>query len=132
MLENNPHLTSQEIAEEFGNHNTTLGDLIKSLRFVFSRSVWVPHELAEKNLSDRVRMCSSHLIRHNMEPFLDKLITGDEIWILCENIKRKNFTANQEHYQQQFHNQVSTNEKYCFVCGGAGKVKCTTRCRNRK
>ncbi|GFX61481.1 histone-lysine N-methyltransferase SETMAR [Trichonephila clavipes] len=132
MLENNPHLTSQEIAEEFGNHNTTLGDLIKSLRFVFSRSVWVPHELAEKNLSDRVRMCSSHLIRHNMEPFLDKLITGDEIWILCENIKRKNFTANEEHYQQQFEYQVSTNEKYCFVCGGAGKVKCTTSCRNRK
>ncbi|GFT20691.1 mariner Mos1 transposase [Trichonephila clavipes] len=32
---------------------------------------------------------SSHLIRHNVEPFLDKLITGDEKWILYENIKRK-------------------------------------------
>ncbi|GFU70850.1 histone-lysine N-methyltransferase SETMAR [Trichonephila clavipes] len=31
MLENNPHLTSQEIAEEFGIHHTTVGDHIKSL-----------------------------------------------------------------------------------------------------
>ncbi|GFY14057.1 mariner Mos1 transposase [Trichonephila clavipes] len=34
-------------------------------------------------------MCSSHLIRHNAEPLLDKLITGDEKWIIYENIKRK-------------------------------------------
>ncbi|GFU89470.1 mariner Mos1 transposase [Trichonephila clavipes] len=34
-------------------------------------------------------MCSSHLIRHNVELFLDKLITGYEKWILYENIKRK-------------------------------------------
>ncbi|GFV99311.1 histone-lysine N-methyltransferase SETMAR [Trichonephila clavipes] len=53
------------------------------------RSVWVPHKLTEKNLSDRERMCSSHLIRHNVELFLDKLITGDKKWILYENIKRK-------------------------------------------
>ncbi|GFV21313.1 mariner Mos1 transposase [Trichonephila clavipes] len=34
-------------------------------------------------------MCSSHLIRHNVEPLLDKLITGDGNWILYENIRRK-------------------------------------------
>ncbi|GFV96154.1 histone-lysine N-methyltransferase SETMAR [Trichonephila clavipes] len=89
MLENNPHLTSREIAKEFGIHHTTVEDYIKSLGFVLKRSVWVPHELTEKNLSDRVRMCSSHLIRHNMETFFDKLITGDEKWVLYENIKRK-------------------------------------------
>ncbi|GFX31384.1 histone-lysine N-methyltransferase SETMAR [Trichonephila clavipes] len=51
MLENNPHLTSQEIAEEFGIHHTSVGDHIESLGFVLKRSVWVPHELTEKNLS---------------------------------------------------------------------------------
>ncbi|GFV36543.1 histone-lysine N-methyltransferase SETMAR [Trichonephila clavipes] len=126
MLENNPHLTSREIAEEFGIHDTTVGDYIKYLGFVLKQSVWVPHELTEKNLSDRVRMCSSHLIGHNMEPFFDKLITGDEKWNLYEKIKRKNHTANQEHHQKQFQNQVSINEKYCFVCGGTGKVQCIT------
>ncbi|GFT04875.1 histone-lysine N-methyltransferase SETMAR [Trichonephila clavipes] len=34
-------------------------------------------------------MCSSHLIRHSVEPFLDKLITENERWILYENIKRE-------------------------------------------
>ncbi|GFS80967.1 histone-lysine N-methyltransferase SETMAR [Trichonephila clavipes] len=125
---NYPHLTSQEIAEEFGIHDTAVGDHIKFLGFVLKRSVWVLHELTEKNLSNRVRMCSSHLIKHNVRLFLDKLSTGDEKWILYENIKRKNLTANQEHHQQQFQNQVSINEKYCFVCGGTGKVQCTTSC----
>ncbi|GFS94235.1 histone-lysine N-methyltransferase SETMAR [Trichonephila clavipes] len=54
MLENNPHLTSREIAEEFGNYYTTVGDHIESLGFVLKQSVWVPHELTEKNLSDRL------------------------------------------------------------------------------
>ncbi|GFX86276.1 histone-lysine N-methyltransferase SETMAR [Trichonephila clavipes] len=70
MLENNSHLTSQEIAEDFGIHHTTVGDHIKALGFVLKRSVWVQHELKE-------RMCS-HLIKYNVESFLDKLITGDE------------------------------------------------------
>ncbi|GFV09098.1 mariner Mos1 transposase [Trichonephila clavipes] len=87
MLENNPHLTNQEIAEEFGIHHTTVGDHIKSLGFVLKRGDWVPYELTEKNLSDRVRMCSSHLIRHNVEPFLDKLITGDESGFLTRREK---------------------------------------------
>ncbi|GFY07266.1 histone-lysine N-methyltransferase SETMAR [Trichonephila clavipes] len=91
------------------------------------RSVWVPHELRKKNLSDRVRMCSSHPIRHNVEPFLDKLITGDEKWILYENIKRKESYCKPGTLQQQFQNQVSINEKYCFVCGVTGKVQCTLR-----
>ncbi|GFV11101.1 histone-lysine N-methyltransferase SETMAR [Trichonephila clavipes] len=33
MLRNSPHLTSQEIAEEFGIHHTTVGDHIKSLGY---------------------------------------------------------------------------------------------------
>ncbi|GFV39582.1 histone-lysine N-methyltransferase SETMAR [Trichonephila clavipes] len=32
MLENNPHLTNREIAEEIGIHHTNVGDHIKSLR----------------------------------------------------------------------------------------------------
>ncbi|GFV02385.1 mariner Mos1 transposase [Trichonephila clavipes] len=31
------------------------------------------------------------MIRHNVEPFLDKVITEDEKWILYENMKRKNY-----------------------------------------
>ncbi|GFT62740.1 histone-lysine N-methyltransferase SETMAR [Trichonephila clavipes] len=47
MLENNRHLTSQEIAEELSILHITVGDHIKSLGFVLKRSVWVPHELTK-------------------------------------------------------------------------------------
>ncbi|GFU18345.1 histone-lysine N-methyltransferase SETMAR [Trichonephila clavipes] len=82
MLENNPYLTSPEISEELDIYHTTVGDYIKSLGFVLKLSVSVPHELTQKNLSDRVRMCLSHLIKHNVKPFLDNLITEDEKRIL--------------------------------------------------
>ncbi|GFU73766.1 histone-lysine N-methyltransferase SETMAR [Trichonephila clavipes] len=59
MLENNPHLTSQEIAEEFGIHHTQLLKITLNL----VDTMW--------------------------SRFLDKLITGDEKWILYENIKGK-------------------------------------------
>lgn len=89
MLESNPHLTTRAIAKQLGIHHSTAEEHIKHLGFVLRQSIWVPHNLTERNLSDRVRICSSLLIRHNVEPFLDKLITGDEKWILYENIKRK-------------------------------------------
>ncbi|GFW75230.1 histone-lysine N-methyltransferase SETMAR [Trichonephila clavipes] len=54
MLEINTLLTSHEIAEEFGIHHTTVADHIKSLRVVLKRSVWVPHELKEKDFSHRL------------------------------------------------------------------------------
>ncbi|GFY26746.1 histone-lysine N-methyltransferase SETMAR [Trichonephila clavipes] len=53
MLENNPHLTSQKIAEEFGIHHTMVGYYIESIGFVLKQSVWVTHELTEKKLSVR-------------------------------------------------------------------------------
>lgn len=89
MLDNNPHLSTRQIGQELGISHTVAGEHIKALGFVLKQANWVPHHLSEKNLSDRVRICSSHLIRNNMEPFLDKLITGDEKWILYENIKKR-------------------------------------------
>ncbi|GFY35330.1 histone-lysine N-methyltransferase SETMAR [Trichonephila clavipes] len=59
MLENNPHLTSREIAEEFGCWHTTIGDHIKSL---------------------------GHNVEPFLNKLI---ITEDEKWILYENIKRK-------------------------------------------
>ncbi|GFU92738.1 histone-lysine N-methyltransferase SETMAR [Trichonephila clavipes] len=50
MLENNALLTSRKMTEEYGIHHTTVGDYIKYLGFVLKQSVWVPHELTEKNL----------------------------------------------------------------------------------
>ncbi|XP_071044143.1 histone-lysine N-methyltransferase SETMAR-like [Parasteatoda tepidariorum] len=44
MLENNPHLTSRENAEEFGIHHTTVGDHIKSLGLATGVEKWILYE----------------------------------------------------------------------------------------
>lgn len=91
------YLTTREIAKEFGIHHKTASYHIKSLGFVLKQSIQVSNNLIKRNLSDHVRLCLSHLIRHNLEPFLDRPITGDEKWILYEDI---NLTANTEHLLQ--------------------------------
>ena len=49
---------------------------------------WVPHELNEKQMNKRYQVCSSLLIRQSNEPFMDRLITCDEKWLLYDNRKR--------------------------------------------
>ncbi|GFS55154.1 mariner Mos1 transposase [Trichonephila clavipes] len=51
--------------------------------------VWVPHGLSEKNLMDRISICSSDLARYKIEPFLNLLVTGDEKWIVYKYVVRK-------------------------------------------
>jgi len=50
--------------------------------------VWVPHELTEKNILDRVMICESLLKLNSLEPFLKRVVTGDEKWIVHNNIRR--------------------------------------------
>ena len=50
---------------------------------------WVPHKLTEKQRIARVNIAASLLTRQHAEDFLDRVITGDEKWILYEDNKRK-------------------------------------------
>jgi len=43
--------------------------------------------LIEKNKLDRVSAAISLLRRHEKKPFLDRIVTGDEKWILYNNIR---------------------------------------------
>ncbi|XP_011632512.1 histone-lysine N-methyltransferase SETMAR-like [Pogonomyrmex barbatus] len=62
---------------------------LRKLGMVNKLDVWVPHELNEKNLMDRISACDSLLKRHQNESFLKRMITGDEKWIVYNNINRK-------------------------------------------
>lgn len=83
------HLTSVDVAFKLGIHQTTALDHIKRLGFVSKLSVWVPHKLSEKNLMDRISIYSLNLAHHKREQFLDRLVTGDEKWIVYKNVVRK-------------------------------------------
>ena len=57
--------------------------------FVSRLSVWVPHEVSERNLMDLISMCDLLLKRHESDAFLIRLVTGDEKWIVYNNVVRK-------------------------------------------
>ncbi|KAJ0171629.1 hypothetical protein K1T71_013179 [Dendrolimus kikuchii] len=70
------------------DHKTVLAHL-KKAGYTKKLDIWVPHELTERNLMNRVLICDSLLRRNETESFLKKLITGDEKWITYDKNVRK-------------------------------------------
>jgi len=42
-----------------------------------------------KKLMDRISICESLLNRNKIDPFLKRIVTGDEKWVTYDNVKRK-------------------------------------------
>ncbi|XP_012061732.1 PREDICTED: histone-lysine N-methyltransferase SETMAR-like [Atta cephalotes] len=59
------------------------------LVFVKKLDVWVPHELKEIHLTNRMNVCDQLIKREENDPFLKRMITGDEKWIVYNNVSRK-------------------------------------------
>ncbi|XP_037929961.1 histone-lysine N-methyltransferase SETMAR-like [Teleopsis dalmanni] len=82
------HISSHDIARELKiNHNTVLNHLHKA-GYKKKIDVWVPHELSEKSLINRISICESLLKRNEIEPFLNRMIVSDEKWITYDTRKR--------------------------------------------
>ena len=89
LVENNPRITTEEIAERMNIDNSSAFRHLKKLGFTSKLDTWVPHSLTERNKLNRVSVAISLLGRHEKEPFLDRIVTGDEKWILYNNVQRK-------------------------------------------
>ena len=89
LLDAEPHLTTREIAATLGCTHGTVEYHLHKLGKVQKLGIWVPHILTENNMHQRLTVCSSLLTRHNQEPFLDRIVTGDEKWVLYINLQRK-------------------------------------------
>ena len=50
-------------------------------------------ELKEKHLTQRINSCNLLKKRNENDPFLKRLITGDEKWVVYNNIKRKKLSS---------------------------------------
>lgn len=73
-VEQDRHISSYGIAEELDvDHKTVLRHLRKS-GYKKKLDIWVPHDLTERNLMQRVSICDSLLKRNNSEPFLKQLL----------------------------------------------------------
>lgn len=88
-VDKNPSQTVREIATTLNISHTSVENHLRQLGYVSRLNVWVPHELTEANLTARISICDALLKRQENDPFLKRLVTGDEKWIVYDNVVRK-------------------------------------------
>ena len=79
----------REIEEMLKIPKSTIDRHIQRLGLVKKLDIWIPHELKEIHLTKRINACDLHLKRNEFDPFLKRIITGDEKWIVYNNVVRK-------------------------------------------
>uniref|UniRef100_A0A0N5BU43 HTH_48 domain-containing protein n=1 Tax=Strongyloides papillosus TaxID=174720 RepID=A0A0N5BU43_STREA len=88
VVEANPRTTVRELAEELNVSKSTISNHLKEIEKTKKLDKWVPHELNDYQKLCRYKVCSSLILRNKNDPFLSRLITCDEKWILYDNRKR--------------------------------------------
>ncbi|GFU92285.1 histone-lysine N-methyltransferase SETMAR [Trichonephila clavipes] len=78
LVDANRRITTLEIGLRLNLSNSAVYDHLKGLGLSSKLDVWVPHVLTERNLCRRIDVCDSLLKRHENDPFLKRIITGDE------------------------------------------------------
>ncbi|KAL9919300.1 histone-lysine N-methyltransferase SETMAR-like [Glossina fuscipes] len=95
-VEQDRHVSSHDIARDLNiNHQTVLNHLEKA-GYKKKLDVWVPPDLTQKNLIDRISICEYLLKRNELEPFLQRLITSDEKWITYDNARKRSWSKREE------------------------------------
>ena len=89
LIDSNRRITTREIAQTLHLSNSTVHDHLKRLGFTSKLDTWIPHNLTERNLCCRLDICDMLLKRQENDPFLKRIVTGDEKWVVYNNVKRK-------------------------------------------
>ncbi|GFU04942.1 mariner Mos1 transposase [Trichonephila clavipes] len=89
IIDSDRHSTTCEIAEKLHVSHTCIENYLKQLGYVQKLDTWVPHELKETHLTQRINSCDLLKKRNENDQFLKRLITGDVKWVVYNNIKRK-------------------------------------------
>ena len=89
MIENNRRSTTRQIAEKLNISHACVERHLKQLGYVNMLVIWISHKLNEIQLTKRISSCDSLLKRNETNPFLKRIITSDEKWIVYDNVVRK-------------------------------------------
>ncbi|CAK9818400.1 Histone-lysine N-methyltransferase SETMAR [Anthophora plagiata] len=89
MFAENPRYSVREIVDATNIPRSTVHNHLIRMGYVNRCEVWVPHLFTETGLMNHVSTCDLLLQRHERDPFLKRLVTGDETRILYQNVYRK-------------------------------------------
>jgi histone-lysine N-methyltransferase SETMAR len=89
LLDANPRQTTRELAEQLNCHHSTVERHLHVLGKVHKYGQFVPYQLSAANLDQRASICASLFFRQKHEPFLDRIVTGDEKWVCYVNVCRR-------------------------------------------
>lgn len=90
LVDGQPHLTLQEYADILWVTKSAISKRMKNLNYTSKRTFWVPHELSVHNIHVRKETCLKLLEINNNNPFLKRLMTSDESYVLYETPQRRN------------------------------------------
>ena len=80
-----PLTTTREVAEELNVNHSMVVQHLQQTGKVKKLDKWVPHELTSNKKKNSHFEVLPSLILHNNEPFLNRIVTRDEKWILYKN-----------------------------------------------
>lgn len=89
LIEDNPQLSTRELAQQLGCSHTTVAHHLHTLQKVNKLGKWLPHVLTAASKMCRVSICNSLLTKHRTFHWLKSIVTGDEKWVFHYNATRK-------------------------------------------
>ncbi len=84
-IEDNPTLTTRMLGVDFGCSHMAIAKILHAAGFRVRHGKWVPHDLTNFQKKNRSDAAKELLERQQNQPFLDRIVTCDEKWILLDN-----------------------------------------------
>ena len=81
------HVTVRESKEMLEILESTINRHIQRLGLVKKHDIQIPYELIEIHSRKRINPCDLHLKCNEFDPFLRRIITCEEKWIIYNNVK---------------------------------------------
>ncbi|CAE1234687.1 SETMAR [Acanthosepion pharaonis] len=88
LIEADPRKTTREVAVELEVDHSTVVRHLKQIGKSKKLDKWVLHELNDNQKNRRFEVSSTLLLRNKNDPFLERIVTYDEKWILYDNRRR--------------------------------------------
>ncbi|GFY34223.1 histone-lysine N-methyltransferase SETMAR [Trichonephila clavipes] len=86
IIEVDRHVSSRSVAQELKKDHQTVLNHLRKVEFKKKLNVWVLHQLTPKNMMDIISICKALAKRNEIDPFLKRIVTGDEKWVTYYNI----------------------------------------------